>query len=62
MCQKYLEWWSEPNKEWFKIGKLILTILRSLLFIIFLIVTAVYQAFNNKTNVLSLSQQRDLSS
>lgn len=50
MCQKYLEWWSEPNKEWFKIGKLILTILRSLLFIIFLIVTAVYQAFNIKTN------------
>lgn len=44
------ECWSEPNKEWFKIGKLTLTLVRALLFVIFLIVTFVYQVFSIKTN------------
>lgn len=46
----FREWWSKPNKEWFKIGKLTLTILRAIIFLIFLSLTSIYQAFNIKTN------------
>jgi len=50
MCNSCLAWLSEPNRPWFKIGKLTLTILRAIIFIIFLILTCVYQAFNIKTS------------
>ena len=50
MCHNCLVWLSEPNRPWFKIGKLTLTIVRAIIFVIFLILTAVYQVFSIKTN------------
>ena len=50
MCHSCLTWLSEPNRPWFKIGKLTLTILRAMIFIIFLILTGVYQVFTIKTS------------
>ena len=46
MCydfEKLAAWWNEPNKKWFKIGKLTLTILRSLIFVAFTFALVVFK-------------------
>jgi hypothetical protein len=49
-CKKVLKWWNEPNKEWFKIIKLVLSILKAMLFIAFLLVSFICQVIEFKYN------------
>lgn len=41
--------WNQPDKPWFKIGKLLLTIIRSILFIIFIILLMFSRALSSKS-------------
>lgn len=49
-CEKILKWWNEPNKEWFKIIKVLLSVLKAILFIIFLLTSFIYQVVEFKSN------------
>ena len=37
LCASLSNFWHKPNKPWFKLGKLVLTLMRSILFVIFII-------------------------
>ncbi len=48
LCKSLELFWSKPNKPWFKIGKLVLTFIRCILFIIFIILLIFCRVLSSK--------------